>query len=263
MTRIEIFPKTLYKYRDWDILNHKKLLVEQELYFPSASKFNDPFEGAIPFEYDPKELTPENIFLKMYSLEKELYPDKPDEEIHKFIYAAQQKNLLFDPVHREYVNDEIKKQVEEEFGIFSLTTQRNNFLMWSHYSNSHKGFCIGFDTQMLYDSLDCALGKVDYQNTIPKFKLNEAIQEFAKKLIGTKGNFWSYEEEYRFVSQGKSNFSIIVPIDTIVEVILGCRMNEKSKDEIIDFISNQIPECHIYEAIQSTEYIEIKTQRIR
>src|SRR5712692_11029236 len=44
--------------------------------------------------------------------------------------------------------DEIRRfsiEVAEHLGILSLATRRDTFLMWSHYTNSHRGFCLEFD----------------------------------------------------------------------------------------------------------------------
>jgi hypothetical protein len=35
--------------------------------------------------------------------------------------------------------------LKNSYAMLSLTKQRNNLLMWSHYSASHQGFVIGFD----------------------------------------------------------------------------------------------------------------------
>ncbi|WP_172491201.1 MULTISPECIES: DUF2971 domain-containing protein [Serratia] len=32
-------------------------------------------------------------------------------------------------------------------GVFSASKNARNALFWSHYGNSHKGICLGFDTQ--------------------------------------------------------------------------------------------------------------------
>jgi hypothetical protein len=44
-----VVPQKLYKYRCWgdEYPNHKRLLTDNELFFASAGKFNDPFEFAV------------------------------------------------------------------------------------------------------------------------------------------------------------------------------------------------------------------------
>ncbi|MBT2620300.1 DUF2971 domain-containing protein [Chryseobacterium sp. ISL-6] len=50
------------------------------------------------------------------------------------------------------------ENVNRNFGIYSLTTKNSNLLMWSHYGNSHKGFCIGFNTEKLFKLVMGTLG---------------------------------------------------------------------------------------------------------
>jgi len=45
-------PRILYKYRDWKNEKHKRLITEQEIYFPSPLDFNDPFDSRIPIRWD-------------------------------------------------------------------------------------------------------------------------------------------------------------------------------------------------------------------
>lgn len=217
-------PKILYKYRDWCNEYHRKVLFDFEIFLASASKFNDPYEGNIPFEYDPTELTKENIFLKLYSIAKHNHPDWEESEIHFEAYNAQQKDLINDPDHLNMVRENVKSNIEAEFGIFSLTKDSNNFLMWSHYANSHKGFCVGFNSQILFDTIECAIGPVTYSNKIPKFCLSEPIDVFTVKLLGTKGTFWEYEQEYRIIKSGLANKPINIPAEGIEEIIFGCNM---------------------------------------
>lgn len=45
-------PKTIYKYRDWKNDFHRKIILHQELFVPSPSTFNDPFDCKIPVAYE-------------------------------------------------------------------------------------------------------------------------------------------------------------------------------------------------------------------
>jgi len=262
MTLSAHFPKVLYKYRDWNNNFHKKTLFEQEIYFASASKFNDPFEGNIPFQYDKSELTPDNIFIKMLNMAKEMYPQESDKELHAIAYNYQQRKLIEDPSHLREQIKQFRNDIENIFGILSLTTEPNNFLMWSHYGDSHKGFCIGLNSEIIYDQLQCKIGKVDYSDLIPRLKFFEPIEDFTKKVIGTKGKVWEYENEYRFLVHGGANKAYNLPKEVIVDITLGCKMNFKDKTQIIEHIKKDKPHCKIYEITQSDEKFELLKERI-
>jgi len=262
MKFLESIPRILYKYRDWKDDNHKAILLKQEIYFPSASKFNDPFEGNMPFAYDESQLTPDNLFSEMYSLAKFQYPDWTDDKLHEFAYENQRKNLISDPKHMDEYRTNVKESIEKTFGILCLSANDNNFLMWSHYSNSHSGFCIGFDSEVLFNSLQCIIGKVEYQDTIPTFKFSESIEDFTKKLLGTKGKVWEYENEYRVIKSQSANKKLEIPITGIVEIILGCKMEFTERIKIIEFIKKNNSKCKIYETRQSDIKFVLSKERI-
>src|SRR5689334_6814798 len=44
--------------------------------------------------------------------------------------------------------DELKKKALSA-GIFSLTKDHSDELMWSHYAMAHQGFCIGYNMRFL------------------------------------------------------------------------------------------------------------------
>ncbi len=43
---------SIYKFRDWEDDNHKKMIRENTIHFASIASFNDPFDSTIPFRYD-------------------------------------------------------------------------------------------------------------------------------------------------------------------------------------------------------------------
>jgi len=262
MAIAENIPEILYKYRDWGSEYDKRVLFDQEIYLSSASKFNDPYEGNIPYEFDKSELTADKIFMKLLSMAKIDHPDWTDEKIHSYIFEKQQRNSLFDESHRDYCRKDNRNTIERDWGIFCLTNNPNNFLMWSHYSNSHKGFCVGFDTNILYDTLECAIGPVNYEQCIPKFKLFEPIEDYAQKLLGTKGKFWEYEEEYRIIKFGAANKVFQLPKEAIVDIIFGCKMEFEIKISIIDRIRELEMHCNIYEMKQSFDKFELSIEKI-
>ena len=62
-----------------------------------------------------------------------------------------QNKLLEKSLGETVVNDlivsreKLLKTKKDTLGILSLTTDNKNLLMWSHYTNNHKGYCLEFD----------------------------------------------------------------------------------------------------------------------
>lgn len=262
MKFLEGIPRILYKYRDWFNEHHRKMVFNQEIYFPSTSQFNDPYEGSIPYMYDENELTPENIFKKMLNLAKSEHPDWTDDKLHPYVYEYQRKDLLHDDKHIEQVQENTKKEIERTYGIFTLTEDKNNFLMWSHYANSHTGFCIGFDSHILFSIIQGGIAPVTYQKKLPTFSLFENPMSFSHKLLSTKSEVWEYENEFRIIKSNATHKTFKIPKICIVEIIFGCKMDLDTKLEILSFVEKELRHCEVYETVLNKEEFKLDTIKI-
>lgn len=257
-------PPVLYKYRSWDNHNHRKLFEERELYFSSIDQFNDPFDGTIPYRYDPAELTEDNIFKKYYSMAKNDHPDWREEQIVKLCYEYQQRGYFHDEGYLDKVEQDHLKKLNETFGIVCLCKKNNNFLLWSHYSNSHSGFCIGFDKMLLFeDAYHSQFSHMLYQEDLPVLSLFDNTFEHFAKLIGTKSKLWEYEEEYRLSQIYFARKKITLRPETIVEIIFGCKMTVEQKFEKLAFIEKMYPHARVFEASLSRKKFELVIVQIR
>ncbi|HEY0261790.1 MAG TPA: DUF2971 domain-containing protein [Chitinophagales bacterium] len=256
-------PNVLYKYRDWSNENHKKLLLDRELYFSSIDQFNDPFDGRVPYRYNPADLTEEKIFSKLYQLAKQSHTEWTEEQILQDCHEYQRKNLLHDEEHIEEFQKNTLKSLNELFGIVCLCKEKTNFLLWSHYANSHKGFCIGLNKRLLFDDTRAAFGHMNYQEELPAIGLFEDAITTITKLIGTKSKVWEYENEYRLRKGNHARKIITLRKETIVEVVLGCQMEQNDKRQIIEFVSKEYPHAKIFDTKLSKAKYEIEFMQIK
>ena len=234
----------LYKFRDWSNEDHKKILTENQIFFARPSSFNDPFDCHI-----------DENFSILTELEIENYIDEQI-DFHKsentYNVRQQFRNKISD---FDFLNarqkDSFKIQ-DKNIGIFSCNqdTEKHmgwqNILMWSHYGNNHKGFCIAFDKQKTIKLLkikNITGGSVNYDK-YPEIKPIVPIAANRKKtkdsfihIVSSKAANWGYENEYRFVKINiKNNSDTELSIkdrieemtaDCIVEVILGLDISSK------------------------------------
>lgn len=262
MKILEGIPEILFKYRDWETDYHRNIIFKKEIYFPSMSQFNDPYEGQVPYRYTPEELTPDNIFIKMLTMAKNEHPDWPESRLIEYVYEYQRRNLLHDDAHIQKVYQQTVEDIERVYGIFALTTEENNFLMWSHYSNCHKGICIGFNTRILWDITAGGIGPVTYQRELPTFSLFEPTMMFSHKLLSTKSDIWQYENEFRIIKSGFSRKLIKIPPETIEKIILGCNMESKEKFKIIEYVKANLPSCKVFDTLLNYHEFKVDTMRI-
>ena len=239
-------PDTLYKYRDWSLKNHKRFLTKQEAYFASPSDFNDPFDCKIPIRYDiNSEKHLEDIY---YNMVKAVHQNATDEEVRDFA----KKHVKEGPVSP----DQFKKNGTEYFqnlnrrmGVFSLSACNNDILMWGHYANSHRGFCVGLDTGELMktEGVDF-IGKVQYCPVFPIIVPVGSIEDDFHKQIFSKWDKWEYESEFRLTKNHISNRRIKFPKSAFKEIILGSNMTINERQSLIKMTNKLMPGVKIYEA---------------
>jgi hypothetical protein len=215
-------PEKVYKYRDWSNSLHKNILLHNELYLASPKDFNDPFDCRIP-----------KNFIRIIEKGEESYSSNPQ--------------LDNDPIsfQREYEKQQTEI-LDKHYGILSMSNKWNGILLWSHYANFHKGFCVGFWEDKLRISGSFArTGIVDYRQEFPYIRPTlEKNQEDRLQRIHiqttTKSKDWENEGEYRFLkcffpNEPKSFERLItVPNEVISEVVLGINISPDNKDEIIE-----------------------------
>jgi len=246
--------KILYKYKPLDEYT-MKIIESGELYFPSASQLNDPDEQEFP-DYDLSELTDENIFRKIYDMAKELYPDYSENDLLLFAKDRQKEGWLFDEENREKTKQFIQDELMQKVGIFSLTTENNNPLMWEKYADNYSGICIGFDKFVLQNTIHVIESSVRYENS-PKRNLFDSPEEWYMKMLSTKSTDWEYENEYRMLKLDSAYKTFTIPLEGIVEVIFGHSIQKDKKEKMITIIGKNNPQCRIYDIKYEESIVEI------
>ncbi|MEE3953489.1 DUF2971 domain-containing protein [Peribacillus frigoritolerans] len=275
-------PNTLYKYRSTEDHNLKNL--EQGLEWQSyPSEFNDPFDAGLKVSVE--------------SIKTELFKERLIDKFQKyFALTATQKNEIFStdnpvstfmkmgisqgPKFHEYSEEELYKvadiidqafhkemdRLESEFSstfssgylVSCFSEQKDNRLMWSHYANNHKGYCVGynFKEQGPKNLLVRILHPTIYN--AEKFDATEYYKNIIKTGIGTfnnlygmypvisKDDVWAYEMEWRTINPlygpGISTNDYekrLLPMPIPEVVYLGARISEEDKNSILAIAQNK------------------------
>lgn len=77
----------------------------------------------------------------------------------------------------------------------------NNSLMWAHYANNHKGFCIEYELQQAAPEV-FGFNRVNYVSLLPEIYATELLfnpHETIARIVYSKSLEWSYEREWRYV----------------------------------------------------------------
>lgn len=248
-------PPVLYKYRSFDEFGWR-VLTELEVFFASPEHFNDPFDTRVPVLYEQgtlKQVYKKNLEnLKYVPILTRAERKRHARQMARTTYANRN-----DPKRREEFRKSVNEKTSQMAGILSLSAVRDHTLMWSHYADSHRGFCIGFDSQELlrfadrkaYEGVFLLPGQVCYYNEFPQinpYKMTDA-QVFMTKLF-SKSKEWRYEEEYRVLCGDRTDFALQLDPATLHSVTLGARCRPEDKCELIELFRRNEYEVSLEEA---------------
>ena len=269
----------LFRYRAVDEKSISALKSDT-LYFSTPAYFNDPFDTLIHTNYL------EILRNVDYCLTSNM---KSYIKRHKGMMAKEQDDLISaiwqSPSGRENLKEDMFRRVREastnlsevllkNTRIICLSEKYDSMLMWSHYADYHKGFCIVYnksvDTEAdVYASDDSLIKKkpvlmpVEYVET--QLDLTEEVSEYVRaykmpnimemyppftnlsqeklrKAITQKSLDWEYEKEWRIIPrhislEHESNLHHMIAKPAAL--IIGCKCSEQDKHELIEIANDK------------------------
>ncbi|MEW6419517.1 MAG: DUF2971 domain-containing protein [Nitrospirota bacterium] len=236
----------LYRYQPFNVQT-MKIFTLNEVYFCSPKELNDPFDCKVDFTFDG--CTDDDI---RKFLEKGLKELNRESEIDKsFEYALNNKTLWQQNAKKQAI--EILQPDIDKMGVLCFSEYRDDILMWAHYSDGHKGFCLEFDKVQLKAWKFCR--PVNYDEEYLSFKeFNEAFPDNEKslqQLLLRKSAHWKYEAEWRIIVNpydNHGNRSYTFPEEILTGVIFGCNMSDNDKKSIRSCIKGRKNRITFYQA---------------
>lgn len=167
--------------------------------------------------------------MSTFRLYKYLSINKPEHWAHRRQLLVD-RELYFsgpekfnDPLDCTLAEANPAKDFLKPFQAFCLSMERrHDSLMFSHYGDSHRGFRLTFEVsngKTIGESSPLELGgPVNYELDLPNFN-----KDNIHRMPYTKSHAWEYEAEYRILKV--SNRKLTYPLDSLIEVSFGYRMN--------------------------------------
>lgn len=162
-------------------------------------------------------------------LSQKLYPE------HNGAVADVQRLL-------DEMDGKLAEKMKNLFRVGCLCTSYKNRLMWSHYADSHKGFCIEYDFSEPEDEVLSKLPlpvfysenrtQVPWKAAIDNSAENmeEAYAEIIKGLL-TKDKEWEYENEWRILIGATEDSEYKMP--RVSCIYLGASIEKENRDKVI------------------------------
>jgi hypothetical protein len=256
----------VYKYLPPNLVS---VLVNSTLRFTQAVALNDPFESSPLGTHLNKSLVDgQREWVKQSGIE---VTGMGKVEVEAYIIQRA----------REVVQS-VTEPVRRNFGILSVSLERSELLMWSHYCDSHRGFVIGFEGLHEYFQKGIpdkrgGLREVIYSEKRPHLPPFDRFSEYnvAEILLLTKSLHWSYEKELRMLhniehadinlgpDQGGHNIYLFkFPPETVKEIILGCQISEDKRQELFTVAREKYPEAKIFQAVMNKTEFKLDLEEV-
>lgn len=245
-------PEYLHYYRPFDEFA-KDILQNKRLYLKSALDFNDPFDCSAfslrigSSAYYKKQFTSD--------LKKDSISETQKQRIREILA----NKTYIEPDFWNGIAAGMQSQINK-FGIFSFCVRPDNFLLWSHYANKHKGICFVFHMPFMPTDL-CRLLKVRYRKTRPV--INYSSQKDYHLIFDIKSSIWKYEDEWRCVVPNRAREHISFGEKSLFAIICGIGISENERQDIIQYCTRYDNKPSIYQALRAQSQYRIQIAEIK
>lgn len=208
-------PTYIFNKEDKQINIMKYIFEDNMLWFSNPSNFNDPFE------------------LKPHI--KNIVGDEADLFSTLINRSGQASEFYYTHIHSGLSN----------IGVLSLSSTKDNPVMWAHYANNHKGIVIEFDKENWffnskklpeYSDVIHYLEAVKYKDERKSINSNNYWKDKDTYLVKSKD--WQYEKEYRMTicAEVDVKYKDGIGIKFSTELIKSVYIGSKAEQEIIDYL---------------------------
>lgn len=233
-------PAIIYKYRNFENPEERRMLTDNEIYLASPDEFIK--KGSIDCDFEIK--YPKISHAELINFYIASYQALPTEETIKNAIKYANNPPYYNNSNRLSAERILKKKINESLGIFCVSDTWNNIELWKKpFGGDGKGFCVGFNSEKLVEYLKFKdYDKLDYYDKTEKPILtfdpyNKYSREEVHKFIMSLPVNFHKENEYRLYKQSINNESLlrkyILPNEIISEVIFGELFDVNKNMEII------------------------------
>jgi hypothetical protein len=195
-------PQRLYKYQPFNAQTLENLM-QASVWFSAPINLNDPYDCDLA-GIDTAKLTDADFQLALNYIRPHMTPEEEAQMCPDDVITPKFRETLIK--HLEGVFEEQREVRRQHRGIACFSEHSDDIVMWSHYANGHRGFCLEFDTQIKPFS---TAKPVNYDDRFPSVPIRLLFTDHAaghdeddtdlllEAFVLTKATCWTYEHEWR------------------------------------------------------------------
>lgn len=249
---------SLYRFAKIDSKNIeflRQLFVDKKLYLSLPSQFNDPFECKPHFNWPSRPNKARDIRKHLIKTARERGSSKKDAEA-MVAESISKPGFIEESIYRAILS------TFQEMRICSFTKAKENLLFWSHYADSHRGFCLEYDATLL--PIKYAF-KVLYKDEYPEVEYPRPSDARGVAPALIKSSAWTYEDEYRIIympeAEGQpagDGKSLFLEDGAIKNIYFGSKIAESNKEIVLRLLEDGPFNPGIWQAKLSKSSFELE-----
>lgn len=317
-------PKRLFRYRQFNE-NNLNALRNDEIWGSQVTKYNDPYEYIPCYdikkvnqflnrEFDENVIEQQLSILKAGNIPQQFKSLFSEKTLHTLIenvakiddistvskgmsaqkpFVIQYLQSKFDAIIKDFFVG--VAEAEKKYNVACFSENNNSSLMWGHYADGHKGFCLEYDfTDNLTDCnkpcnsiksclkfllefpiapicysghrLDATAGILSIIQQRLKNEIGLGMNDYFPdmllciKCLLTKASDWHYEKEWRlfgyFPDESKQHGSIMRK--KTKAIYLGSSMFQEHKQKLLSIAEEKEISCYqVVPSYETSEFIYI------
>lgn len=236
-------PELLHKFRALGPQLDERtahIILEDELWFSTPDKFNDPFDSK-PAVHFPKTPVAVEVGLKRLAAKNGL----TRAQARQFAGAARGPNLTS---MRTGLRDGVWAGCN--LAVCSLMPTLDSILSWSHYADSHRGLSLTYSTRrsvLLKQALPIIYSR--QRPVLNSFGKQE--REAALKAVLTKADCWQYENEWRVIATTDRSDYQPLGIGALESITFGALTPQRDIEFVRDLNSRRARPVTLYQMVLS------------
>ena len=178
-----------------------------------------------------------NRFFKYRSMENMNLRSLADNRI--YLSRPKDFNDPFDCIlyrQMNYLDNKVFREVIDRIKAFCVSATNKSILMWSHYADSHKGFCIEYQIDRSYlDNVEVHshFNEIDYRKD---YSREEKFINIFNDAFFVKNKIWKYEKEYRLLTYNQpENY---LPSPRIRSITFGLECSNSNRERVKDAVKH-------------------------
>lgn len=248
-------PKTIFKYQSTSMINISNF-KQHGLYMASPRLFNDPYDCSVRFRFEDLKEDQLDFFRKnrlKFSNGKR-FIEEVNSSSNETLKAILLKGARF--ALKESIANFLNN-----YGVCCFSEVKDDILMWGHYSESFKGYCLEFRTE--YEPFS-KLHKVIYRPDFPTINsldiyLNEEYSH-VNDLFCTKSDNWANEKEWRVLHKEAGTLFHYEP-QCLKAIYFGPKIDNSLKEIFCLILKGQNPNVELWQGELSENSFGINFHR--